>query len=137
MRQAHPRKRTVTRRLPTEYLKSQSAFGSGGYYIGRNRLAAACSSLIWQSGPDLVRPRDLEACSSWCAPTTESRRCPSGDKTGRREWQVSVSHFHQKNRAHPYLAYLSRNSPATPHAFETGDALAGEKALAHFSLTGV
>ena len=85
MRQAHPRKRTITKRLSTEYLKSQSAFGSGGSYIARNRLAAAYSSLIWQIAPDLVRPRDLEASSSLCAPTTESRRYLSGDKTGRRE----------------------------------------------------
>ena len=95
------------KRLPTEYLKSQSAFGSGGSYIGRNRLAAAYSSLIWQIAPDLVRPRDLEASSSLCAPTTESRRCLSGDKTGKREWQVSASHFHQKIRAHPYLPILA------------------------------
>ena len=127
MRQAHPRKRTITKRLSTEYLKSQSAFGSGGSYIARNRLAAAYSSLIWQIAPDLVRPRDLEASSSLCAPTTESRRCLSGDKTGRREWQVSESHFHQKNRAHPYLAYLSRICPATPHAFENRDALSSGK----------
>jgi hypothetical protein len=123
MRRAHPRKRTITKRLPTEYLKSQSAFGSGGSCIGRNRLAAAYSSLIWQIAPDLVRPRDLEASSSLCAPTTESRRCLSGDKPGRREWRVSESHFHRKNRAHPYLAYLSRICPATPHAFENRDAL--------------
>ena len=96
MRQAHPRKRTITKRLSTEYLKSQSAFGSGGSYIARNRLAAAYSSLIWQIAPDLVRPLDLEASSSLCAPTTESRRCLSGDKTGRREWQVQSLIFIKK-----------------------------------------
>jgi hypothetical protein len=93
--------------------------------------------LILQIARDLVRPRDLEASSFLCAPTTESRRCLSGDKTGRREWQVSESHFHQKIRAHPYFAYLSRISPATPHAFEDRDALSGEKALVQFSLAEV
>ena len=128
MRQAHPRKHMITKRPPTEYLKSQSAFGSGDSCIGRNRLAAAYSSLIWQIARDLVRPRDLEACSFLSAPTTESRRRLSDDKTGKRGWQVSKSHFHQKIRAHPYLAYLSRICPATPHAFEDRDALSGEGA---------
>jgi len=135
--QAHRRRPTVTRRLPTEYLKSQSAFDSEGSYIGRSRLAAAYSSWIWQIAPYRLRPRDLEAPFFSCAPTTESRRCRSGDKTGRREWQVSESRFPQKNRARPYLAYLSRICPATPQAFANRDALSGEKVLAQFSLTDV
>jgi hypothetical protein len=118
MPQVHPGKRKVIKRLPTEFLKSQSAFGSAGSYTGRNRLAAAYSSWTWQIAPDLFRPRDLEAPSFSCAPTTESRKCPSGGKTGKREWQVLESHFHQRIRAHPYLAYLSRISAATPQAFE-------------------
>jgi hypothetical protein len=54
-----------------------------------------------------------------------------------REWQVSEFHFHQRIRAHPYPAYLSRICPATPQAFEDRDALSGEKVLAQFSATDV
>jgi hypothetical protein len=82
--------------------------------------------LIWQIARDLVRPRGLEASSFLCAPTTESRKRLSDDNTGRREWQVSGSHFHQKIHAHPYFAYLSRICPATPQAFENRDVLSGE-----------
>jgi hypothetical protein len=137
MRQGHPRKHIITKRPPTEYRKSQSAFGSGDSCIGQNRLAATYSSLIWQIALDLVRPRALEASSFLCAPTTGSRKLLSDDKTGKREWQASESHFHQKNRAHPYLAYLSRIFAATPHAFENRDALSGKKALAQFFPTDV
>ena len=135
--QAHPRKRTVTRKPPTEYHKSRSAFGSGDSCTGRNRLAGAYSSWIWQIAPGLVHPRSLEASSFLCAPATESRKRLSDDRTGRRGWQVSESQLHQKNRARPYLAYLSRICPATPHAFEDRDALSSKKVLAQFSQTDV